>query len=69
MRWIACLLLALTLGSAGCAVYTRPIPPPARLEVRPAGPRCPGAVWVSGHWKWQGRRSGYNWISGHWRCP
>ena len=69
MRWIFCCLLVLILGSLGCAVYTRPAPPPSKLEIRTSGPRCPGKVWVNGHWKWSGRRSGYRWISGHWRCP
>jgi hypothetical protein len=48
----------LLLGSwaaavAGCAV-----------EARPPPPRCPGGMWVSGHYGPRGR-----WHPGHWRCP
>ncbi len=68
MRLATVALVLLGLMTASCAVYTRPAPPPARVEVR-GGPPCPGANWVKGHWKWEGRRIGYRWVPGHWRCP
>jgi hypothetical protein len=62
---IASLLVAGTLGAAGCA--TRVIlagPPPARVEVIGVAPFY-GAVWVPGHWV--SRYSGWVWVRGHWR--
>lgn len=61
---IICCLLGIALVS-GCAVYTRPVPPPARVEVRPRASHAQ-AVWVPGHWQWKrwGRR--YVWVPGHW---
>jgi hypothetical protein len=54
----------LLVGNPGCA--SAPPPPPAKVEVRPAAPG-PKAVWVPGHWKWHGRRRGYDWVPGHWK--
>jgi hypothetical protein len=34
------------------------------VESRPAYGRCPGGVWVEGHYGRHGR-----WHRGHWRCP
>ncbi|MCA9609475.1 MAG: YXWGXW repeat-containing protein [Myxococcales bacterium] len=66
-------LVALT--ATGCArrVYARssgtvyvqaaPPPPPAtRVVVRPAAPYA-GAVWVEGHYQWNGAQ--YVWVPGH----
>ena len=53
---------------SGCAVYSKPAPPPPRAELRHSSP-CPGAEWSAGHWRWEGKRSGYRWVPGHWRCP
>ena len=64
---IASLLIAGTLGAAGCA--TRAVivagPPPARIEVIPARPYY-GAVWVRGYWapRPYGR---WVWVRGYWR--
>ena len=38
-------------------------PPPDRYEIVPA-PR-EGHIWVSGHWRWDGRR--HVWVSGYWQ--
>jgi hypothetical protein len=47
--------LALALVAlSGCVVEARPAPPG----------RCPGGVWVAGHYGPHGR-----WHPGHWRCP
>jgi|Deesub1362B_J571_1020462.scaffolds.fasta_scaffold15770_2 hypothetical protein len=77
-------LILLALGTGvflqGCAyhvVYVRKAPPPARVEVRPPKP-FPNAVWIAGHWHWNGvtfvwisgrwvkPRPGYVWVPGHW---
>jgi len=39
----------------GCVVERRPVV---------VGPRCPGGVWIEGHYGPRGR-----WWPGHWRCP
>ncbi len=53
---------------AGCAAHPPPPPPPLRIAAR--GPRpCPGATWVEGHWRWEGKGAGHDWVPGHWRCP
>ncbi len=44
-------------------VYVRKAPPSPRLETKPPRPG-PRAVWIPGHWKWNGRE--YVWVSGHW---
>ncbi|MGQ9560258.1 MAG: YXWGXW repeat-containing protein [Candidatus Oleimicrobiaceae bacterium] len=56
-----CLLL-LVLGCASRAVYVRPAPPAARVEIVGAAPFV-GAVWVPGHWEWHGQ---WLWSPGHW---
>lgn len=66
MRLIPLILLIAGLLTVGCAVYTRPVPPPLKVEMR-SGTRTPGAKWVSGHWKWAGKRDGYRWVPGHWK--
>ena len=68
MRMATVLLLLSSLLMIGCAVYTRPAPPPGRAEIRKARP-CQDASWKSGHWRWEGKRIGYRWVPGHWRCP
>lgn len=68
MREIITWSLLAGLVLTGCAIYTKPVPPPARAEVRQGAP-CPGARWVEGHWTWEGKKSGYRWVPGHWRCP
>jgi len=45
-----------TIALPGCVVHER--------EVVRAPPRCPGGVWVEGHYGPQGR-----WHPAHWRCP
>ena len=53
---------------SGCTYYVKAPPPPVRVEVESVRP-YPRAVWVTGHWKWRGRRrrGRYIWIPGHWR--
>ena len=74
----AALALIGVLSCSGCTetvVYREPPrtvvvdrgpypPPPPRVEYRPPGPPFP-AVWVPGHWRWNGYR--YIWIRGHYR--
>jgi hypothetical protein len=75
---IAVGVIALAAFSLGCAatVYAPGPPPPSKVEVKPAKPNAK-AVWVSGHWKWNGNtyvwKSGYwatkpkgHWVPGHW---
>lgn len=66
MRFLILTLLSLWL-LAGCGgrVYV-PAPPPAPIvETRPAPPATGlHAVWVEGHWKYNGRR--YVWVKGRW---
>lgn len=45
-------------------VERQPAPPPLIVETVPVRPRY-AAVWVPGHWRWNGRR--YVWIRGHYR--
>jgi len=72
--------MGLVLSTVGCArrtvvvvepsddvVYVQAAPPSPKAETRPPRP-APSAVWVSGHWKWNGRK--YIWVPGHWdRTP
>jgi hypothetical protein len=39
-------------------------PPPARVEVVPARPKNPNAVWLDGEWDWTGTR--WAWQFGRW---
>jgi hypothetical protein len=50
------------VGSSGVA-YIKTAPPPAKVEVRPRKP-CRGAIWISGHWKWESGK--YVWVKGRW---
>jgi hypothetical protein len=65
---IAALLIAGTLGAAGCA--TRAVialgPPPARIEVVPVRPYY-GAVWIPGHWVRARYYGNWVWVRGYWR--
>jgi len=74
MRFSNIYLIALLLGFGGITlvsgtscgprvVYVRTAPPPPKVETKPPRPSA-NAVWVPGHWKWNGRE--YVWISGHW---
>ena len=79
---VALFVIGLALSVVGCArrtvvvvkpdadaevAYVQTAPPEPKVETRPARP-APGAVWVDGHWKWNGNR--YVWVSGHWdRTP
>jgi len=58
-------VLVVLACSAGCArtVYVSTDPPAPKVESKPAAPG-PKAVWIDGHWKWNGKR--YVWIDGHW---
>ena len=56
------ILLAFLLGCAG-TVYIPDAPPPPKSEVKSARPG-PNAMWIDGHWKWNGHK--YVWMPGHW---
>jgi hypothetical protein len=45
-------------------VYIETMPPPPRVEYRPA-PRA-GYVWVGGYWHWSGAQ--WIWFQGHWEA-
>ncbi len=47
----------------GDVVYVGSAPPAPKHEAKPPKP-SPSAIWVSGHWKWNGHR--YVWVPGHW---
>ncbi len=60
---------SITFAFGNCAsrvVYVRKAPPPVRVEVRSARP-FPNAVWIAGHWQWNGVR--FVWVSGKWVKP
>ena len=44
-------------------VYVRTAPPAVRHDARPPRPVAK-AVWIPGHYNWNGRK--YTWIGGHW---
>ena len=44
-------------------VYVQKAPPKVRTEVRTKRPGK-NAIWVPGHWQWNGRK--YVWKAGHW---
>jgi len=50
----------------GVVVYQAPPAPRAVVAVRPAAP-VTGAVWVEGHWQWNGAQ--YVWMQGSWLQP
>ncbi|MCS6798388.1 MAG: hypothetical protein NZ898_07650 [Myxococcota bacterium] len=52
--------------AAGVVVY-QPPPPPRVVITTPPPPPYPGAVWVEGHWTWNGYT--YVWVDGHWIQP
>jgi hypothetical protein len=58
-------LLGVLSFAAGCAVYTRPVAPPVRVEVQPMRPHAK-AMWVPGHWQWSRWHHRYVWVQGHW---
>jgi hypothetical protein len=62
--YLSTLLVALmfTFGCSGTA-YVSTAPPPLKVEAKPAPPG-PKAVWIDGHWQWNGNR--YVWAGGHW---
>ena len=47
-------------------VQTAP-PPPKKVAVVRTNKPYPNAVWVKGHWHWNGRK--YVWRKGHWQKP
>lgn len=53
-----------TVSTSGYVVYEPP--PPRRVVVRPAAP-YQGAIWVDGHWQWNGAQ--YVWVDGYWEQP
>ncbi len=66
MRIFAKLIVGLALVLMACAsrtVYVQTEPPPVRVEV--AGPLpARNAVWIPGHWSWEGRQ--HVWVAGYW---
>ena len=78
---VAALLSAMLFpefAQAGVRVYVRVAPPAPKTVVVKSRPHRPGAVWVAGYWKWNGKRHvwiegryidpwpGYVWMPGHW---
>ena len=70
-RWLRTVALLGWLGATAAATACAPTitetvvesePPPAPVEVVPLAP-YPGAVWIDGHWRWNGAR--YLWVPGH----
>lgn len=63
---LACILIFVSFSLENCAsrvVYVRKAPPSRRVEVKSVKPYA-NAVWISGYWKWNGRK--HIWVSGHW---
>lgn len=50
-------------ASAGYVVYEAP-PPPRAMPVEGGAAPFAGAVWLQGHWAWNGRT--YVWVDGRW---
>ena len=75
-RWIVVAALVLGIGGAilqpwppwaprnAVAQGAAPQPPPPPQVESPGPPPNPNAVWVSGHWLWQGGK--YQWVQGRW---
>lgn len=66
------------ISQAGVRVYVRVAPPAPKRVVVVTRPHRPDAVWVAGHWQWNGKRHvwiegryidprpGYVWVPSHW---
>jgi len=53
---------------AGARIYVRiGPPPPKRVTVVKVHKPHKHAVWVAGHWQWNGKK--YVWVNGHWVKP
>ncbi len=52
--------------ATGQVIYTAPPPPQQVVVAQPAAPYA-GAVWVAGHWEWNGAQ--HVWIQGHYIQP
>ena len=60
--------LAPQASPAGTRIYVRIAPPaPKHVTVVKAKKPHKHAVWVSGHWRWNGKK--YVWVDGHWVKP
>ncbi len=59
-------LCAILITGCTTTIYTRPTPPPPRVEVIPKRPRV-NVFWVPGHWAWRGRQRKHVWVPGHWK--
>ena len=68
LRKVALLALLSTVWpiAAVQAQWVRTGPPPIRAERRVAPPGR-GYVWISGYYRWDGRR--YLWVGGRWVLP
>jgi len=53
-------------GPPGSGAETDAPPPPTQVEVIPIIPFI-GALWIAGHWGWQGGR--HHWVGGRWVAP
>lgn len=53
-------------ANRGQAVIAPATPPPAPQDPMPPSP-APNAVWVAGHWLYDGRS--YTWVAGRWEIP
>lgn len=74
---VLCLLtLSILLISCSSGAYVSEAPPPPQAEVKPPAPTVT-AVWLDGHWQWNGNRYIWNagrwetkpkgtWVKGHW---
>ncbi|MCK4858569.1 MAG: YXWGXW repeat-containing protein [candidate division Zixibacteria bacterium] len=56
------LLLAFSYGYAE-TIYVIKAPPALKVDVKPSAPSVT-AVWIDGHWKWNGQE--FVWVGGHW---
>jgi len=63
------MLISSSAMSAGKKrVYVKIAPPASKqvVVVKPVKP-VPNAVWVAGHWQWNGNK--YVWVDGSWKEP
>jgi hypothetical protein len=61
------LILMLSTNCAARTVYVVKAPPVAKVTVVKTPAPYSNAIWVSGHWKWHGRK--YVWVKGYWTKP
>lgn len=67
---LAMLAAGVLLSYSGAAeagvIVVKKQPPAVKIELKPAKPFA-NAIWVPGHWNWNGNN--FVWVKGHWKKP